>query len=268
MTNGQTMHPSGGGNGASSFDWSTSTLGPAQHWPLSLRLTVDILLNAPLPMTLMWGREHVFVCNEAYAALAGGRHASAPGGSVPPTCPSAWSANPAALEAALQGQPSTHARQQLSFPREGGGSEGMELDVYYTPIRAEGGEVGGVLMSLAPSMMQAAAPVPAGRALRILVVEDNLDAQFLVCEMLSAFGHSTDAVADGEHALERCAHAAFDVLFSDVSLPGISGVELARQALQIQPNLKVVFASGYGDTLLRHVEFPFVSLQKPYDLDQ
>jgi hypothetical protein len=30
----------------------------------------------------------------------------------------------------------------------------------------------------------------------------------------------------------------------------------------------VIFASGYGDALLRHVEFPFISLQKPYDLDQ
>jgi hypothetical protein len=32
--------------------------------------------------------------------------------------------------------------------------------------------------------------------------------------------------------------------------------------------MRVIFASGYGDTLLRHVEFPYLSLQKPYELDQ
>ncbi|MEO7496652.1 MAG: response regulator, partial [Massilia sp.] len=54
----------------------------------------------------------------------------------------------------------------------------------------------------------------------------------------------------------------------DVSLPGVSGVELARQAMASQPALQVIFASGYGDALLRHLNFPYLSLQKPYDLEQ
>jgi DNA-binding LytR/AlgR family response regulator len=62
--------------------------------------------------------------------------------------------------------------------------------------------------------------------------------------------------------------ARYDVLFSDVSLPGMSGVELARQAIVMQPDMAVIFASGYGDTLLRHLPFPFVSLQKPYEMEQ
>jgi YesN/AraC family two-component response regulator len=57
-------------------------------------------------------------------------------------------------------------------------------------------------------------------------------------------------------------------LFTDVSLPGMSGVDLARQAVTQAPSMRVIFASGYGDTLLRHVEFPYLSLQKPYELDQ
>ncbi|MES2325033.1 MAG: response regulator [Pseudomonadota bacterium] len=105
-------------------------------------------------------------------------------------------------------------------------------------------------------------------ALRILVVEDNLDAQYLVCEMLKAFGHHADGVGHAEAALALLAQASYQVLFSDVSLPGMSGVDLARQALRIQPALRVVFASGYGDALLRHVEFPYRSLQKPFELGQ
>jgi DNA-binding NtrC family response regulator len=86
--------------------------------------------------------------------------------------------------------------------------------------------------------------------------------------MLKAFGHEADGVANADDALARLAADRYDVLFSDVSLPGMSGVELARQAVGARPSLKVIFASGYGDSLLRHLEFPYQSLQKPYELDQ
>jgi CheY-like chemotaxis protein len=104
--------------------------------------------------------------------------------------------------------------------------------------------------------------------MRILVVEDNVDSQYLVCEMLRAFGHEADGVGHPNDALTRLAAGRYDVLFTDVSLPGMSGVELARQAVTQAPDMRVIFASGYGDTLLRHVEFPYLSLQKPYELDQ
>jgi CheY-like chemotaxis protein len=106
------------------------------------------------------------------------------------------------------------------------------------------------------------------QGLKILVVEDNLDAQFLVCEMLAAFGHQAHGVAWAEEALPQLKADSYDVLFSDVSLPGISGVELARTALREQPGLKILFASGYDSSLLSHVEFPHLSLQKPYELHQ
>ncbi|UUZ54874.1 response regulator [Massilia sp. H-1] len=108
----------------------------------------------------------------------------------------------------------------------------------------------------------------AASGLRVLVVEDNLDSQYLVCEMLKAFGHEAHGIAHAEGALGLLAQARYDVLFSDVSLPGISGVELARQALGHAPGMHVIFASGYGESLLRHVEFPFQSLQKPYEIEQ
>jgi len=99
-------------------------------------------------------------------------------------------------------------------------------------------------------------------------VEDNLDSQFLVCEMLRALGHDADGVGHPDDALARLASKRYDVLFSDVSLPGMSGVELARKTLAAMPSIKVIFASGYGDTLLRHLEFPYQSLLKPYEIEQ
>jgi CheY-like chemotaxis protein len=109
---------------------------------------------------------------------------------------------------------------------------------------------------------------PAPAALRVLVVEDNLDAQFLVCEMLKAFGHTVTGTGNAEDALASLADGPYDILFSDVSLPGMSGVELARHALQAQPGLGVIFASGYGDSLVSRIDFPSISLKKPYDLEQ
>ena len=84
-------------------------------------------------------------------------------------------------------------------------------------------------------------------------------------------GDRADALAKAAvraEALPWLAREHFDVLFTDVSLPGMTGVELARQALRTRPALQLLFASGYGDELTRHLEFPAQSLQKPYDIEQ
>jgi len=250
---------------AGGLDWSCSALGDAAAWPPSLRLTLDIVFNSPLPMLLCWGAEPVVVFNEAYAALAGPSHEPAPGGSVPDMLPAPLAAARAAFDQAQGGEPTRRQHQSLSFIGAKGPQQ-RDCDLYFTPIRDEHQQVRGVLCALAPGT-QAIAP-PAAAGLRILVVEDNLDSQFLICEMLSAFGHDNDGVAHAEAALEKLASGRYNVLFSDVSLPGMSGIELARHALLADPQMKVIFSSGYGDSLLRQVEFPCLSLQKPYEIEQ
>jgi CheY-like chemotaxis protein len=250
---------------AGDVDWSRTALGDAAGWPPSLRLTLDIVFNSPLPMLLCWGAERVVLFNEAYADLAGPSHPAAPGGSVPAMLPAPLALARAAFDQALGGAAVRQRHQALTFIGAGGPLR-RDCDLYFTPIRDERNEVRGVLCALAPGTPAVKAPAAAG--LRILVVEDNLDSQFLICEMLTAFGHANDGVAHAEAALEKLAGGRYNVLFSDVSLPGMSGVELARRALGADPQLKVIFASGYGDSLLRQVEFPYLSLQKPYEIEQ
>jgi len=253
---------------AASYDWSTSVLGEPARWPAPLRVATDLLLNSPLPGLLVWGRETVLVFNEAYAALAGIGCGRVPGGSVPSVLPPPLASAGAALQQAWSGQPALVAGAAPAFRHPDGPRE-HRCDLWLTPVH-DGALVAGVVLTLAPPAAAAAVPdaAPEDASLRILVVEDNLDSQYLVCEMLKAFGHEADGVAHPNDALALLGSRRYDVLFSDVSLPGMSGVDLARQAIGDRPGLKVIFASGYGDTLLRHLDFPCLSLQKPYELDQ
>jgi CheY-like chemotaxis protein len=264
MTQANTAAPVQGALASDSYAWSATALGARAGWPQALRLSVDILLNTPLPMLLAWGDDPVVVINHAYARLAGTEAPDARAGSALPA-PLAGCAD--AFARARRGDALRLTQQLIKFAHPHGEQQ-LACDIHLTPVGDERGSAGGVLCALGACTVVQAAPAALAGALRILVVEDNLDSQYLVCEMLKAFGHDADGVGDGEAAFGMLKAAAYDVLFSDVSLPGISGVELARQALAMQPDMKVIFASGYGDALLRHLPFPFVSLQKPYEMEQ
>ena len=103
---------------------------------------------------------------------------------------------------------------------------------------------------------------------RVLVVEDNADLRHLVCELLETFGHHAQPAASAEEALDCIGNASFDVLLTDVRLPGMSGIDLARRLRASAPQTHVIFASGYGNVLGANIDFPAHSLAKPYDIDQ
>jgi CheY-like chemotaxis protein len=229
------------------------------------------MLATPLPMLLDWGERHISVVNAAYAELAQSRFVRVPGAKVPTVHPAPISAAAGAFARARAGETLVLERQPVSFLRDEGPFN-IDCDLHLLPVCDEHASVCGVLCTLQPSVAvpadaSAGGASSAERSLRVLVVEDNLDSQYLVCEMLRAFGHEPDGAGHGEAALDLLAGKRYDVLFSDVSLPGISGVELARRAVAQFPGLQVIFASGYGDTLLRQLDFPYQSLQKPYELD-
>jgi len=103
-------------------------------------------------------------------------------------------------------------------------------------------------------------------ALRILVVEDNADARDMLCELLGVLGHAVRGAASAEEALAIAGQDGFDVLLTDIGLPGMSGVDLARQLKRGQPGLDIVFSSGYG--AVDDIDFHAHVLPKPYSLAQ
>lgn len=117
-----------------------------------------------------------------------------------------------------------------------------------------------------------AAPVvvparPAG--VRVLLVEDNVDTRVATAELLGMLGHEVVAVDDAEAALDVLDQQAFDLLFTDINLPNMSGADLSLAAVSRFPGMRVIFASGYGET-----ENPIggkieaITLVKPYSLEE
>ncbi|CAJ0702386.1 Sensor histidine kinase RcsC [Ralstonia edaphis] len=104
--------------------------------------------------------------------------------------------------------------------------------------------------------------------LRILVVEDDASLRGAVCELLMLIGITPQQAASGAQALAALKAGPFDVLFTDVVMPDMSGIELAQRASALHPELRVVFASG--NPIPDHDRFAFrwTALRKPYTLDQ
>jgi two-component system cell cycle response regulator CpdR len=83
-------------------------------------------------------------------------------------------------------------------------------------------------------------------ALRILYVEDNALVREVTAELLVQEGRQIVACADAEEALKEFGQNRFDVVITDVSLPVMSGIDLARSILRIKPDLPIIIASGYS----------------------
>ncbi|WP_051109918.1 response regulator [Massilia niastensis] len=117
----------------------------------------------------------------------------------------------------------------------------------------------------------AAAPAPLGledkgRPLSILVVEDDQDACNLLTELLRVLGHAVEGVASAEQALDTLAERRFDVLLTDYSLPGMSGLDLARTVVARGERMKIVFSSGYGSAIAGDPAVKAALLPKPFTL--
>jgi PAS domain S-box-containing protein len=119
----------------------------------------------------------------------------------------------------------------------------------------------------APVIDDASAGLSAAtQPLSILVVEDNQDARTMLAELLLILGHSVEGVGSAEQALEVLSEKRFDILLTDHSLPGMSGLELARTVAARGNGLRIIFSSGYGAPAASGLDFKPAFLPKPFTL--
>jgi PAS domain S-box-containing protein len=168
--------------------------------------------------------------------------------------------------------------------KEVGKGTGLGLSMVYGFVRQSGGQVAiesapgagtTVILYLPKSEKKIDAETPAGKVStvpggceRVLFVEDNEALRSVTSEMLAELGYQVVTAGNGPEAiriLENDGH--FELLFSDVLMPqGISGVELARKAKQLNDRIRVLLTSGYADGVFeRHgaVE-EFEVIAKPF----
>ena len=131
----------------------------------------------------------------------------------------------------------------------------------------------------APVAPQAVLPEPAfladGHGTRVLVVEDNLEVGAFATQALQELGYVTRWVTDAEQALQVLEPAAlakptdrpFDVVFSDVVMPGMNGIDLGQAIRERHRGLPVVLASGYSHVIAEQGTHGFELLRKPYSVE-
>jgi PAS domain S-box-containing protein len=107
-------------------------------------------------------------------------------------------------------------------------------------------------------------PTAGGRSLRVLLVEDDELIRTSTGEMLTASGHIVSEARNAGEALTLLETHTFEVLLTDVTLPGMSGVDLAVEAVRRSPDLLIVFASGHHDVQRPQGISHSVHLRKPF----
>ena len=107
--------------------------------------------------------------------------------------------------------------------------------------------------------------------MRILVVEDDPGVRSTVVRMLEFLGHAVSSVSNGEEATNLSGDEPFEVVLTDLRLPGLPGNLLVAQLRERWPDLKAVIMSGYldGDEVRAGLlDGRWRLLPKPFDFDQ
>src|SRR5215467_7576260 len=105
----------------------------------------------------------------------------------------------------------------------------------------------------------------------LLIVEDEAPLRQAIAEQLADHGYLVEQAASGEAAVARLADFAFDIIITDLRLPGIDGSSLVQAAVGRYPEIVAIVVTGYGTTkdavgAIKSGAFDFVS--KPFQIDE
>ncbi|MBN3727896.1 PAS domain S-box protein [Burkholderia sp. Ac-20379] len=167
-------------------------------------------------------------------------------------------------------QLATKLRRMLSAGGEGGAE--AEVAEVAEPIAIEPIAVEPIAVepiAIAPALNGAAvAAFDAAAANRVMVVDDDIDSLEATAMLLEMRGLTVLKADHPRKALTLLEAEPCGVLLTDLALPDIDGMELARQAFGLYPGIGVIFASGHAVSRMQAFDFAWTALQKPFDADQ
>lgn len=175
------------------FDWASTPLGPIGRWQSSLKTVVDLMLDSPGMMSLVWGAEAIHLYNDSFTELLREHRTLALGHSAFETFARSRDVFAADVAAGMSGKSARLLAQRYPVLRNGH-LEDAWFDVDYAPVRDETGKVAGVLWALRETTTQ----VLTERALReseerYRTLFEEMDEGFALCELVrDAVGHAVD----------------------------------------------------------------------------
>jgi two-component system, cell cycle response regulator CpdR len=90
----------------------------------------------------------------------------------------------------------------------------------------------------------------AGSVQRILLAEDDEDMRRFLVKALEKAGYDVISSGNGLEAYERLKEEPFTLLLTDIVMPEMDGIELARKASELDPDLKIMFITGFAAVAL------------------
>ena len=118
----------GGGEAAdiiAGFDWPSTSLGPIEGWPPSLKSSISLILSSQVPIVTLWGEDGIMIYNDAYSAVAGGRHPDLFGSKVREGWPEVADFNDNVMKVGLAGGTLAYRDQVLTLYRHGVAGAGV-----------------------------------------------------------------------------------------------------------------------------------------------
>ncbi len=85
---------------------------------------------------------------------------------------------------------------------------------------------------------------------RILLAEDDNDMRQFLVKALSSAGYDVISFDNGQSAYDRLREEPFTLLLTDIVMPEMDGIELARKATELDPDMKVMFITGFAAVAL------------------
>ena len=109
------------------------------------------------------------------------------------------------------------------------------------------------------------------QAPKILVVDDERGLRLTLSAILTSKGYSVTAVENGHKAIAAATEMSFGIVFLDIMMPGINGIETLSAIKKIRPSSQVIMMTGFTEDKLVHeamTQGAFAVIYKPFDMQR